>query len=200
MSQEQSVLKSLVNSKCIKYLLYKMYRYDVYTYEHLLRTADLSIILGVLYGLNYNQLMILGCGSLLHDIGKCWIPIELLHRQQTLTNREYQIVQSHPLFGSWYLGYLGWFSDSVLQLVEQHHVNCDGSGYPVVNKIHPWSKIIRVADSYDAMVFDRVYQLKKTPCEALCDLKKHKDWYDNQIVLLLENWIEKTGGILVHKI
>lgn len=195
--QQRDLLERLLIHPPIASVLHRLQMYDRTTWEHSLRTARLTIVLGILYGLRGEDLWQLGCGGVLHDIGKLWVPREILNSTGPLTDREYRIIQLHPVSGAWYLNYLGGFSDTVLALVEQHHVNCDGTGYPQVGRVHPWTGLLRTADSYDAMVSRRSYQYGKTPEEALLDLQAHaQTWYDADAVRCIERWIGNKGGYL----
>ena len=86
--QQRDLLERLLIHPPIASVLHRLQMYDRTTWEHSLRTARLTIVLGILYGLRGEDLWQLGCGGVLHDIGKLWVPREILNSTGLLTDRE----------------------------------------------------------------------------------------------------------------
>ena len=97
--------------------------------------------------------------SLFHDIGKFFIPDEILNKPSKLSDEELNYIKMHSTYSSELLK--GKFIEDISQIVEQHHERLDGSGYPKGlkgNQIRIEARIIGVADSYDAMTTNRAYR------------------------------------------
>ncbi len=143
---------------------------DNYTYEHSLSVAILSLILGVEVRLSRDELCDLCVGAMLHDVGKIFVPLEILNKPSTLTQQEYEIIKNHTVSGYDYLfrDYSVKASSRLIAL--QHHEACDGTGYPkglLASQIHKFSKIVAIADIYDAMTSDRPYRTGIQPHEVI---------------------------------
>ena len=98
--------------------------------------------------------------SLLHDIGKIGVPDHILNKPGRLTDAELQIVRRHPELGAEILSSIGALDDEAA-VVRQHHEDWDGGGYPAGlagEDIHWAARVIRVADSIDAMLMNRAYK------------------------------------------
>ncbi len=143
---------------------------DNYTYEHSLSVAILSLILGVEVGLDKDELCDLCIGAMLHDVGKIFVPLEILNKPSTLTQHEYEIIRSHASNGYDYLYNDHTVKSSSRLIALQHHESCDGTGYPkclMASQIHKFSKIVAIADIYDAMTSDRPYRPGIQPHEVI---------------------------------
>jgi HD-GYP domain-containing protein (c-di-GMP phosphodiesterase class II) len=103
----------------------------------------------------------LGVGALLHDVGKSRVSNSILNKHGSLTDREFEIIKHHPKWGAEILSDTDELNSTSYYPVLQHHERCDGGGYPgrfLADDIHPTAKIVAIADSFDAMTTDRVYQ------------------------------------------
>jgi HD-GYP domain-containing protein (c-di-GMP phosphodiesterase class II) len=108
--------------------------------------------------------------SLLHDIGKMFIPQEILNKKGKLTDEEYEIVKTHSFKGYQILKENAEFSYYSSIGVLHHHEKYNGTGYPFElkgNKISILGRIIAIADVYDALISDRPYRKSLFPSEAL---------------------------------
>lgn len=144
--------------------------FDDYTYYHSLNVAIISIILGVALGFNRNELYNLGLGALLHDIGKVFIPKEILNKKGKLTDEEYEIVKKHPELGYEYVREKFEIPATSRIVILQHHERYDGTGYPYSKKsreVHKFSRIVAIADVYDALTSDRPYRKAMFPSEVM---------------------------------
>ena len=170
--------------------------YDKSTYQHICRVAQYSNLIGKELNLNQYDMNLLIYSSLLHDIGKLFLPLELLQKKEKLTKGEIILIKKHVAFGITIL------PDSLKEIkpiIAAHHERLDGSGYPRKlkdNQIPELSKIIAVTDSYDAMTSMRVYNKVKTSEEALEDLFSNtinygENKYSYKYVKALSNCIKK---------
>jgi HD-GYP domain-containing protein (c-di-GMP phosphodiesterase class II) len=107
---------------------------------------------------------------MLHDIGKVFIPKEILNKPGRLSDEEFEAIKSHSVKGHEYLKKFFDMPASSSSGVLQHHERFNGSGYPAGikgNKITPFGKIIAIADVYDALTSKRAYRDAIDPSEAI---------------------------------
>lgn len=153
-------------------LLLKMHQlqsYDDYTYKHCLRVAMMAVSIGKQLGLPREQLRNLAEASLLHDIGKRMISIDIIRKPGKLTDDEFVEIKKHPALGYRLLREHGGYSDEVMNAVLMHQEKYDGTGYPLHlkgDKISYLARIITVADVYDALTSNRPYRQPWSVAEA----------------------------------
>lgn len=144
--------------------------YDEYTYHHSLSVAVLSIAIGQSYGLPSNELEQVGRSAIMHDIGKTAIPKNILNKPSRLSDKEFVQMKLHSEEGYKYLA-SNHIGDKTLQeIVLLHHEKFDGTGYPLGlkgNQIPLASRIISIADVYDALTSDRPYRSPMQESEAI---------------------------------
>ncbi len=169
-----SLLDSLSQDEFGLLALTTIKNFDEYTYNHSLNVGILSMAIGQRIGLSRKELAELGASGLLHDIGKVRIPKELIYKPGKLNDKEWEILKHHSDFGVKEILNTRGLDEAGLTAMTvsyQHHWNFDGSGYPIhENREKPilFSKIVRIADSYDAMTTPRVYQpIPYLPCLAV---------------------------------
>ena len=144
---------------------------DADTASHSERVSDLAARIAARLGLDAEQTELTRLATSLHDLGKLAIPEQILHKPGRLTEAERLVVEQHPRTGFQMLENLG--IDPVADLVLHHHERWDGTGYPDGlrgEEIPLGARIIFVADAYDAMTSDRVYQRRLTHQEAIAEL------------------------------
>jgi HD-GYP domain-containing protein (c-di-GMP phosphodiesterase class II) len=133
---------------------------DPYTAGHSYRVGDYAHAIALELSLAPAELEVLRIGAQLHDIGKIWIPDAILLKTGPLTAEEFALIKLHPQIGRRILEKAETFAD-ILTVVELHHENFNGSGYPyglAAETIPLGARIVRVADSFDAMITDRAYR------------------------------------------
>ncbi len=123
--------------------------------------------------LSEQELETIRVGALLHDLGKIGISDLVLQKPDRLTPEETELIRQHPVIGKRILENVQGL-DAYLGIVELHHENLDGTGYPHGLKgeetpLH--ARIVKVADAYDAMTSDRPYRRGKDHAEAIAVLK-----------------------------
>ena len=140
-----------------------------YIYEHSVSTAVLSLVLGMELGLNKNELYDLCIGAMLHDIGKVFIPKEILFKEDR-SEAEQLLVQAHSQKGYEYLKDNSEVSGLVKIIVLQHHEHVDGTGYPTgikATQINKLAKIVAITDQYDRFTSGSPSQKPVPPHEAI---------------------------------
>ncbi|MDF2590358.1 MAG: metal dependent phosphohydrolase [Anaerocolumna sp.] len=157
-----------------------------YTYLHCVNVGILSVSIGIKLGLTRERLLNLGTAGILHDIGKKYIPLEILDKPWKLDYEEFETIKKHPTFGYEMLTDLHEIAKEAKLGVLQHHERYDGSGYPKGLKAHEISlfgRILAVADTYDAMTSDRAYRNAFLPSEAVEYLMgSGNSLYDSEII------------------
>ncbi len=156
---------------CTEALVCALGHRDYHTQEHSLRVSGLSEEIGIACQLPRNELTYLKIGSRFHDIGKIGIPDEILLKPGRLDHDELTIMRSHSVKGHDILKRLVTKESQVVaNIVRHHHEYFDGSGYPdkISSEHIPLSsRIIAVADSYDALTETRPYHKARTHLQAL---------------------------------
>ncbi len=141
---------------------------DKYTAGHSERVCAFSLLLGRKMNLAPHELEVVKLSSLLHDIGKIGIPERILTLPGRLSDEEFEIMKAHPRLGAEMIRNIRKM-DRVVANIMYHHENWDGTGYPAKLKgedIPLGARIVRVADSYDAMTSNRSYR-KQLPMEVV---------------------------------
>jgi putative nucleotidyltransferase with HDIG domain len=140
------------------------------TYRHCVKVGAIAAIIGSWLGYNNEEVEKLMLTGLLHDIGKAIIPLEILNKPSKLNGEEMGTMRRHSAFSYKYLSEIKSIPNSIKVGVLQHHERLDGSGYPLglnAEDIHDLSKIIAIADIYDAITSDRVYRPRMAHTVAL---------------------------------
>lgn len=162
--------ESIDDNPIIINALDRIKKMDEYTFTHSINTAFYSMFIAIWMGLKDQQVINATQAGLLHDIGKIYIPEEILNKREQLNEEEYEIIKKHTLYGYFLLNEFGEFNKKVKRAVLCHHERCDSLGYPLnasPDCVGIISKIVAVADVYDAMTTDRIYKKGITPFEAI---------------------------------
>lgn len=150
--------------------LSRLKRFDEYTFYHSVNTALLAMSLGRSLGFDQAAIHLAGVGTLLHDIGKMKIPLEILNKPGRFEAHEMEIMKQHVLRGVEVLSSTTGLGDSYVQPALEHHERVNGAGYPHRRAKHDISQfglITAVVDIYDAMTSDRCYHKGKPAHEIL---------------------------------
>lgn len=150
--------------------LSRLKRFDEYTFFHSVNTALLAMSLGRNLGFGQAELHQIGVGTLLHDIGKTKIPLEILNKPGRFESHEMEIMKQHVMRGAEVLSGTTGLDDAYLKPALEHHERVDGSGYPYQRSQTDISRsglIAAVVDIYDAITSDRCYHKGKPAHEAL---------------------------------
>ena len=156
-------------------------------YIHSVQVSKLAVEIAEKMNYPDNNIQTIRIAALLHDIGKISIDNSILNKPGRLDVCETNEMQEHATKSYYILKNLSGF-DKIAEIVFQHHERLDGSGYPrglSGNQILPEARIISVADTYNALVSDRLYRRGMDKKEALNIIKKDIRLYDNQVVNIL---------------
>ncbi|HEX3533392.1 MAG TPA: HD-GYP domain-containing protein [Gemmatimonadaceae bacterium] len=175
----QGIVDQVLNEETSLIGLTAIRDYDEYTFTHSVNVCIFSIALGRRLGMTKIQLYELGLAALMHDIGKSRVPLDLLQKTGELTEEEWKWMAAHP-----WLGVLVLFqfrrqqeelSYRAMTVCHEHHMKIDLTGYP--KSIRPrqmslLSKIVSIADGYDAATSRRVYKTEAlAPSDVLEEMR-----------------------------
>ncbi|MBO5515043.1 MAG: HD-GYP domain-containing protein [Schwartzia sp.] len=212
-STAESILTNALENRENLVQLTDIRMHDDYTFGHSVNVALLSAILGSLCDLSGADLITLVMGGLLHDIGKLIIPPDILTKSEQLSSRDLYIIRMHPEAGRIKLNTLSVPNAQMLAVIAgQHHEHIDGRGYPdhlVGDQIHRFSRIVAIADVYDALTSARAYKPAYRPHIAYkimtkCspgqfDEKLLKLFFDNVAIYPVGTVLRTTMGYAVVK-
>ncbi len=158
---------------------------DPYTAGHQRRGADLASAIAKEMHLSEHQIGGIRLAGIVHDIGKIYVPLEILNKPGRLTTDEFEIIKTHPQRGYDILKTIE-FPWPVAIMVLQHHERLNGSGYPLGlsgEDILLESKVLGVADVVEAMLSQRPYRAALSLDEVLAEISKNKEvLYDSRAV------------------
>lgn len=166
----KSLVDNVLSSRYAMLQLTGLKNYDEYTFYHSANVAILSLALGSMITSDYRFLSSLGVGALLHDIGKLSVDLEILNKPGALTPEEWANVREHPVRGAQMVSLLPGVDRAALVTILEHHMRYDTTGYPVrtpARSQHLASRIVAVADSYDAMTSRRSYSAARVQDQAM---------------------------------
>ena len=165
-------------------------RKDHYTFGHCRRVMRFAEALGRKMNLNADDLHNLLLASLYHDVGKCYLPTEILNKPGFLSDSEFAAVRRHPADSAKLLR--GRFADEVMRIARSHHERLDGSGYPLhktAEELPREVRLLTILDIFDALTAaDRPYQ-PPMPAEkafAILHSMAKEGRLDSDIVSLFE--------------
>jgi len=169
---------------------------DPYTAGHQRRVAQLAVAMAGELGLSEERIDLIRMGSLIHDIGKIYIPAEILTKPSRLSDIEFAMMKSHTTVGCKILNKVD-FIPVIVAMVYQHHERMDGSGYPLGisgEEIFLESRIIAVADTVEAMASHRPYRPALGVTVALEEIKKLRgSAFDAKVVDACLELFEEQG-------
>jgi len=182
-----NTIKALVNAVEAK---------DSWTKDHSENVTNYSLKIADFLGLSDSQKEIIRYAGVLHDIGKIVISSTITDKPDSLSKEEWEVIREHPLIGQRILDPID-FLEPVKICIQTHHERCDGSGYPFGLKAHEIpleTRILSVADAYDAMVHSRPYREALTIQDAVTELKRSSGaQFDPAVVDGLVRIIEAEG-------
>lgn len=146
---------------------------DTYTAGHTSRVGHYSELIARQIGLSNEEIRKLQKASILHDIGKIATPDSVLLKPGKLSSLEYDLIKMHAVVGYEMLSKINMYKD-LAEIVLHHHERHDGAGYPhglKGEKIPLLSRIMSVADAFDAMTTNRIYKPRKSKEDALLELE-----------------------------
>jgi len=136
--------------------------HNEYTYVHATNVAVLTVFQAEALGMKGENLHDIGLAGLLHDVGKMFVPKEVLDKETKLTLEDWSAIKVHPVFGARYLATLSDIPRLALIAAFEHHLKFDGSGYPDTRRRgkrqHIVSQMVAIADFFDALRTQRPYR------------------------------------------
>jgi diguanylate cyclase (GGDEF)-like protein/putative nucleotidyltransferase with HDIG domain len=147
---------------------------DAYTADHARQVEELVAQVGERLGLDEAELRTVRYAALLHDIGKIWIPSEILNKPAQLTDEEFEQIKQHTVIGARMLERIPFF-EQVHPLVRSAHERWDGRGYPdaLANTAIPLgARIICACDAFHAMTSDRPYRAAMSVADAVEEMHR----------------------------
>ena len=193
----QAIVDQLLSAESSLVGLTTLRDYDDYTFTHSVNVCIFAVALGRKLGLTKLQLYDLGMAALFHDVGKSRVPLDVLNKDGSLDEEEWRIMTAHPWLGVLTLfGMRGYGEVPYRSMIGayEHHMKTDLTGYP--KSIRPrdvsiFSRIIAVADGFDAATSRRAYQTNPIQPDAVLKemLENPKRGYDQVLVKAFINLI-----------
>lgn len=166
--------------------LMKVSSYDYYTYTHCINVSVYSLGIARAIKLDRESMKVLGEGSILHDIGKSRIDIEIVNKPGPLSDEEFTQMKHHCNLGEEILSQMGERDSRLLQIVSQHHEKLNGTGYPrglKDDEISMFAQIVTIADVFDALTTRRSYKEALSSFQAFRIMKNKMDGHFNTKIL-----------------
>jgi HD-GYP domain-containing protein (c-di-GMP phosphodiesterase class II) len=196
----------LTNEPCILAMT-TLREFDEYTFTHSVNVCIFSVVIGQRLGLGKAQLYELGFGALFHDVGKTRIGGEVVNKEDSLTDAEWEILREHPTEGLLEIFQMQGFLDipyRQMLIAYEHHMKTDLTGYPPIRRpreIGLFSRIVAVADGFDAGTSVRSYQYKPwTPDAVLREMRDNpKRGFDPLLVkaLMTATGVYPVGTLVI---
>ncbi|HXY70651.1 MAG TPA: HD domain-containing phosphohydrolase, partial [Gemmatimonadales bacterium] len=193
----QAIVDQVLSAESALVGLTTLRDYDDYTFTHSVNVCIFAVALGRKLGLNKLQLFDLGMAALFHDVGKSKVPLEVLNKDGSLDEEEWRIMTAHPWLGVLTLFAMRGYGEipyrSMITAYE-HHMKADLTGYPKClrpRQVSIFSKIIAVADGFDAATSRRTYQTTPIQPDGVLKemLENPKRGYDPILVKAFINLI-----------
>jgi len=165
----EEMLSSVLYDRSALLSLAAIKSWDEYVYEHSVGTCIVGMVFACTLGMSEAQILDLGIAAILHDIGKVFVPLEIVRKPGPLTEDEWSIMQTHPIIGARILGTTPGIPEVAAVTAFEHHIKYNYSGYPRVGKqvpLHMYSHILTIVDCYDAITTVRPYRSPIRPNQA----------------------------------
>ena len=194
----QGIVDQVLDNESSMVTMTTLRGFDEYTFTHSVNVCIFSVVIGERLGLTKIQLYELGLGALFHDIGKMAVDSEVINKAGGLTDEEWEAMKQHPTEGLILLFEMHGFADipyRQMLMAYEHHMKIDLSGYPENTRPRNpglFSRIVAVADGFDAGTSVRSYQYEPWPPDEV--LKEMRDnprrGFDQ---LIVKTFINATG-------
>jgi putative nucleotidyltransferase with HDIG domain len=169
---------------------------DSYTRSHCQTVSQLCVVIAAQLGVDAEQLPRLALAGLLHDVGKIGLSDSILQKPAALTDEEYEQMKTHSVLGAEILEAAGMRVEA--NWVRHHHERIDATGYPdglAGTDIPLESRIILVADAFEAMTSDRPHRLAPGQSYAIDELRRNAGTqFDADIVEALVRCLDNSAG------
>lgn len=194
----QGIVDQVLSNESSMVTMTTLRDFDEYTFTHSVNVCIFSVIIGQRLGLDRLQLYELGLGALFHDVGKQRIDVDIINKPTGLSEEEWIELMEHPTEGLLILFQMQGFADvpyRQMLMAYEHHMKTDLSGYPKSRRTRDptvFSRIVSVADAFDAGTSVRSYQYEPWPPDAVLQEMRDnpKRGFDTLLVKVL---ITATG-------
>jgi putative two-component system response regulator len=203
--REESIKDTSETEKLFFALAQAVEQRDLHTASHCERLAFIAVAMGIISGLDQDELPILYRGAYMHDIGKVGIPDSILFKPGKLTAEEWDVMRTHTTRGVEICRHVKSLAP-VVPIIRHHHERWDGSGYPdglTGEEIPLLARLVQVGDVYDALTSPRPYKVAISPAKALRIIREEtaRGWRDPRVVELFlklhKDVISKADRFLV---
>ena len=152
-------------------------KYDMNTYLHCERVANLAVKIGEYLHCTKKELKILHDAALYHDVGKLKVSLSILNKRDPLTMEDWAVIKNHPIHS------LNLIKNEITdpmarEIVLYHHENMNGTGYYKIPNISLLNQIVCVSDIYDALTSDRPYRNGFTKEKAMEIMREDHNYSD----------------------
>ena len=194
----QGIVDQVLSNESSMVTMTTLRDFDEYTFTHSVNVCIFSVIIGQRLALDRLQLYELGLGALFHDVGKQRVDVDIINKPTGLTDEEWGELMEHPTEGLLILFQMQGFADvpyRQMLMAYEHHMKTDLSGYPENKRAREptlFSRIVSVADAFDAGTSVRSYQYEPWPPDAVLQEMRDnpKRGFDTLLVKVL---ITATG-------
>jgi HD-GYP domain-containing protein (c-di-GMP phosphodiesterase class II) len=167
----EKLLKVLMNDRCfLLAIASQRQEEEEHLYSHSLRVSIYALCIAVMSGYNQHQVMEIGIGALLHDIGMLLVPRTIRLKKGKLDKDEWYEIMKHPVLGIHLLEKIDRLPEWIPYMAYQCHERENGKGYPKQRSgrfIHNYAKMCAIADMFEAFSSPRPYREAYIPCKAL---------------------------------
>lgn len=188
-----ALLQQIVSDPSLALRLASIKSYDEYTLYHSVNVCVIAIGLGVAIGLPEGLLRELAIAAVLHDLGKIAVPLEILTKPGLLDEPEWRVMRRHPVRGADLLSRMPGSNRLPMIVSFEHQMRYDLKGYPFVREDwvqHPFSRIVSLADVFDAMTTRRAYKPAIPTEKVLAYLREEAGRaVDPRLVAVLEHMV-----------
>lgn len=175
--QVDRIIEEFQRDKLSLKLVWEILSRNYSLYSHSVNVCLLAVAMMLFLKKSKGDSRLLGSAALFHDLGMTRIPEDIFYKSGNLTPEEWEETKRHPLIGMQMLKRCSTLPAEGIQLVREHHENADGSGYPeglLLHRQHPWTRILRLVDAYDALTTHRSYRQAQSPFAALKCLQEQE--------------------------
>ena len=182
----KAMVGEMMSNRVHSEALLRLTAHDFETYSHSVNVSIYALALGKELGLDETEMIKLGTGALLHDLGKSNISSSIINKPGKLTIEEYEEIKQHPDLGYEILQEMGETDKVILDIIKHHHEKLDGSGYGkglIGDLIKLEIQIVTVSDIFDALTTNRSYKSAATHFTSFKTMKVvMKDQLNMQLV------------------
>jgi len=165
----EEMLSSVLYDRSALLSLAAIKSWDEYLYEHSVGVCIVSMVFACTLKMGEGQILDLGTAAILHDIGKVFVPLDIVKKPGPLTEDEWSVMQTHPVIGARILGTTPGIPEVCAVAAFEHHLKYNYSGYPrVTSRLpqHMFSHMLTIVDCYDGLTTVRPYRAPVRPDQA----------------------------------